>query len=428
MGPSARLSAVQELMTPLCKGPDFLPIDQSLSNYFRNRRFIGSKDRRFIRETLYIVLHCLQALRFALEAGQQKTDARMMLLVFLKINNALGDDLFTEGKYGLPPLTPDEVKFLNGFKASQEAPPWVAGNCPAWLYEKFEERFGKSAGKELAALNERAPVDIRINLIKTTKELLQDGLKDLGFSPVRFSPVGFRSEKQVPLDQSPLYLKGLIEFQDEGSQLAALILGAKPGDEIVDLCAGAGGKTLALAAAADNKAKIYAFDIVPQKISTLMTRIKRAGVKNCQAAHIPENGPGRDEEIVPMMGQMDKVLLDVPCSGTGVWRRSPDARLRLTKEKLVGYKKSQANLLEEGAALLKPGGKLTYVTCSLLKEENEDQIEAFLGNHPDWKLTDYKENLAGKIPESGSTMPGALLLTPNQHGTDGFFVAKLQKP
>lgn len=425
MGPSARLRAVQDLLEPLCEGPDFLPADQALSTYFRNRRFIGSKDRRSIRDTFYIILHCWQALSFALDRAGIKVDGRSLLLVFLKLNKVLDEALFTEGKYGLEALSEAEEKLLENLEAGQDAPAWVSGNCPQWLYQKFEDRFGKNTGAELSALNERAPVDIRINPLKA-KDILED-LKGLGFEPTKYSEFGFRAGQQTPLAQHPMFLKGMIEFQDEGSQIASQIVGAKPGEQILDLCAGAGGKTLAMGADMQNKGKIYAFDIVPKKISTLMTRLKKAGVKGCQAAVIPEKGQGREQALAPLMGKMDRVLLDVPCSGTGVWRRNPDARLRLTPEKLEGYCATQAALMEEGAGLVKSGGQLTYVTCSLLSEENEARIEAFLKNNSGWKLVDYREGFTGKIPETGASIPETLLLTPGQHGTDGFFVANLMK-
>ncbi|MEE8294994.1 MAG: hypothetical protein V3R64_04720, partial [Sphingomonadales bacterium] len=246
MGPSARLRAVQDLLEPLSAGPDFLPADQALSNYFRNRRFIGSKDRRFIRDTFYIVLHCWQALAFAVAEAGAKIDGRSLVLVFLTLNKALDEELFAEGKYGLAPLTPEEEKLLKGLAAGLDAPGWVSGNCPEWLFEKFENRFGKKTDAELSALNERAPVDIRINPLKA-KEILE-ALKELGFEPTKFSEFGFRAGEQTPLAQHPMFLKGMIEFQDEGSQLAAHLVGAKPGEQILDLCAGAGGKTLAIGA------------------------------------------------------------------------------------------------------------------------------------------------------------------------------------
>ncbi len=425
MGPSARLRAVQDLLEPLSAGPDFLPADQALSNYFRNRRFIGSKDRRFIRGTFYIVLHCWQALAFAVAEAGAKIDGRSLVLVFLTLNKALDEELFAEGKYGLAPLTPEEEKLLKGLAAGLDAPGWVSGNCPEWLFEKFENRFGKKTDAELSALNERAPVDIRINPLKA-QDILED-LRELGFEPTKYSEFGFRAGQQTPLAQHPMVLKGMIEFQDEGSQLAAHLVGAKPGEQILDLCAGAGGKTLAIGAVMGNKGKIYAFDIVPKKISTLMTRLKKADVKGCQAAVIPESGAGRDQALAQLKGKMDRVLLDVPCSGTGVWRRKPDARLRLTPKKLEGYSTTQAALLEEGAAMVKPGGQVTYVTCSLLREENEAQIEVFLDKNPEWKLADYREGLSGNIPATGASIPETLLLTPAQHGTDGFYVANLIK-
>lgn len=425
MGPSARLRAVQELLEPLTAGPDFLPADQALSNYFRNRRFIGSKDRRSIRDTFYIILHCWQALAFAIEKNATKVDGRSLVLVFLKLNKVLDEALFAEGKYGLEGLSEAEQKLLKSLAPSQDAPPWASGNCPEWLYEKFEDRFGKKTDAELSALNERAPVDIRINPLKA-KDILAD-LKELGFEPTKYSEFGFRAAGQTPLAQHPMVQKGMIEFQDEGSQIASHLVGAKPGEEILDLCAGAGGKTLAIGAEMQNTGKIYAFDIIPKKISTLMTRLKKAGVKGCPAGVIPEAGAGRAQALAPLKEKMDRVLLDVPCSGTGIWRRSPDARLRLTPEKLKNYCFTQVALLAEGAQMVKSGGQLTYVTCSLLREENEAQIEAFLQANPDWKLLDYRAGLSGEIPDTGASIPETLLLTPGQHGTDGFFIANLLK-
>ncbi len=428
MGPSARLKAAAELLHPLTENPEFLPIDQALSNYTRNRRFIGAKDRRAIRETVYMVLRCWQALAVPLTGAGARVTGRNLILGFLKITGALDQALFEEGKYGLEPLSETENAWLAALEPAQTLPEWAALNCPEWLFQAFRARFGDKTGPELEALNERAGFDIRLNSLKTQPRNLDKDLTDLGFGPGRFLLTARHSDEENNISHYKHYINGNIEIQDEGSQMASRLAGARPGRQVIDLCAGAGGKTLAMAADMQNQGQVFAFDIAKGKIKALDARLRRAGARNVQTRVIPETGPERAKILADFAGKMDLVVLDVPCSGTGIWRRSPDARLRLTPEKLETYQTQQRALLSEGACLVKPGGRLTYITCSLLEAENETQIEAFLTAHQGWKIRDFREDGGLKDIKSLARTGGALLLTPNSHGTDGFFVTVLEKP
>lgn len=404
---------------PLTEGPDFLPVHTAAANYFRTRRYIGSKDRRSIQGTLYDILHGWQDLAAKLGQSGASVTPRNLIIAHLAETKALDEALFDGGQYGLTPLTKDEQALAEKI-AVEEPPAWAAANCPEWLFEKLQSRFGDDTGRQLTALNERAPFAVRANTLRKDPE---EALKGLGFSKGRLAPGAWISADPVPIQNHAIFREGRVEVQDEGSQLAAHLAGAGQGMQVLDLCAGAGGKTLALAAAMENTGQIYAFDVDEKKVRHLKDRLTRAGARNIQPGVIQADGKARNGLLYPLKGKMDRVLLDVPCSGTGVWRRHPDSRLRLTPEKLEDYKAAQKALLGEGAALARPGGRVVYVTCSLLKEENEDQTEAFLKENPGWRLVSPEEG-----PESAGSLDGTLLLTPADHGTDGFFVAILEKP
>jgi 16S rRNA (cytosine967-C5)-methyltransferase len=408
------------------------PLDVLAGKHFRKNRYIGAKDRRAIQETLYNVIRDYLALAWKAGALDFDANPKAVLLLHLVEAGAFEEDLFGGEKYGLGPLREGELALVKAARETKKEPPeWAKLNCPEWLYPDFLERFGDKTAQELQSLNQRAPLTVRLNSLRGKQEDTAKELAELGFQPTRYSPLGYTSDAPVALQNLSLFRDGKIEIQDEGSQLAMLLAGAKPGMQVIDLCAGAGGKTLGLAAEMANKGQIYAFDIEIKRLTELGRRVQRAGVRSVQAAVLPADTKGRAALLQSLWGKIDRVILDLPCSGTGTWRRSPDGRFRLTKEKLKGYLEAQKALLAEGAGLVKTGGRMVYITCSLLKSEGEAQITGFLGAEKGWKCLDCREILKNRglqeIPESASDLPGCLLLTPARVGTDGFFVCVLEK-
>ena len=265
------------------------------------------------------------------------------------------------------------------------APAHVVGDFPEWLGSQFEASFGASAAQEGRALAERAPVDLRVNLLKATRDKALRALAHLKPEPTPFSPVGMRIAMRAdgrapPLASDPAYVKGLVELQDEGSQLAALLAEAKPGMQVLDLCAGAGGKTLALAAAMGNQGQIYAADPDAHRLAPIFARLARSGARNVQV-RAPK---GRADVLADLKGRCDLVLIDAPCTGSGAWRRNPDAKWRIRPGALEQRIKDQDETLESASRFVKRGGRMVYVTCSVLRAENEDRIAAFLERHDDF--------------------------------------------
>ncbi|MCH8348296.1 MAG: RsmB/NOP family class I SAM-dependent RNA methyltransferase [Proteobacteria bacterium] len=431
MRPSARLRTVLALLEAFFSELS-QPLDVMAGKHFSANRYIGAKDRRAIQETLYLLIRDYLALAWKVEALSFDVTPKAVLLLHLVEADAFKEGLFGGDQYGLEALNEEEGALIKALaKNKPEAPEWAKLNCPEWLYPEFLERFGDKTAEELQSLNQRAPFTVRLNSLRGKSEETAKELAELGFQPTRYSPLGFTSQTPVALHNHPLFRDGKIEVQDEGSQLAMLLAGAAPGMQVVDLCAGAGGKTLGLAAEMANRGQIYAFDIDHRRLGQLGKRAQKAGVRNIQATVLPADGKGRAGLLQPLSGRIGRVILDLPCSGTGTWRRSPDGRFRLSGEKLKGYQELQKALLAEGAGLVKSGGRLVYITCSLLESEGEAQITGFLGAEKGWKCLDYREILKEhglrKIPESASHLPGCLLLTPAQHGCDGFFVCVLEK-
>ncbi|MGB7102243.1 MAG: RsmB/NOP family class I SAM-dependent RNA methyltransferase, partial [Xanthobacteraceae bacterium] len=288
--------------------------------------------------------------------------------------------------------------------------------------------------EEGAALASRAPLDLRVNMLKAERDETLPKLAHLNAQPTRWSPLGLRirlsaDARSPAIHAEPAFLKGAIEIQDEGSQLAALFAGAKPGEQIVDLAAGAGGKTLALAAAMENRGQIYATDIDKRQLAPLHERLARAGALNIQV----RTPRGDADVIADLAGRFDLALIDAPCTGTGAWRRNPDAKWRVRPGGLAQRITQQAALLDRAAGLVKPGGRIAYVTCSVLAEENDDQVQAFLGRNANFSVEKpgdvaqvlgeraYLFNRAALISDAG------LLMTPRRTDTDGFFVSVLRR-
>uniref|UniRef100_UPI0028A1AEB1 RsmB/NOP family class I SAM-dependent RNA methyltransferase n=1 Tax=Sphingomonas sp. TaxID=28214 RepID=UPI0028A1AEB1 len=275
---------------------------------------------------------------------------------------------------------------------------------------------GLDAGQQ-AALIARAPLDVRVNTLATTRDAVMAEWPDA--APTPLSPLGLRLANGTPIEQSQMYRAGLVEVQDEGSQLVGMALAAKPGEWLVDLCAGAGGKTLQIAAAMDNRGALLACDIDRGRLQRLPPRAERAGVTIVESRLL---NPGREgETLADWAGRADGVLIDAPCSGTGTWRRNPEARWRLTPDRLARLRMMQSHVLDVGAQLVKPGGRLVYIVCSLLNAEGVDQVSSFLDAHHGWSVEPAPHDI-------GATHGAGRRLDPARHGTDGFFVACLRAP
>ena len=425
MTPSARLQAVLELLTDIDKIPR--PADALVSAYFRARRYIGSKDRAFISATLYAVLRHHARLGWWLEHEKIAPAPRTRLIAYLalveKTPAAAIDEMFSGGKFSPAQLKEDERKamqHLTGHTIEHpHMPEEVHGECPDWAAESLKRHFGRNFAREMRALMKSAPLDVRVNPIKAEREPMLAELKKAGMKAeaCRFSPYGIRIMERPALNTISALKEGALEIQDEGSQLVALMVDARPGQRVVDFCAGAGGKTLAIAAEMKNKGRVIACDVLEGRLKRSTERFRRAGLHNIEIRPLSSE---RDPWIKKHQGDFDRVLVDAPCSGVGAWRRNPDARWHMLGPNLEQLIKLQGEILDSAARLVKPGGRLIYATCSLLPEENEKQVEAFLASHKDFTLIPHKQAAALDIP---SAHRDYLTLTPAQHDTDGFFAA-----
>jgi 16S rRNA (cytosine967-C5)-methyltransferase len=427
MTPSARLSAAIELIADL--DTRRRPAADALKDWGLAHRFAGSGDRAAIAGIVYDTLRRKASAAWLM--GEETP--RAILLGMLRLERGLDlagvEKLADGGRFAPAPLTAaEQARLRDGTLA--DAPPHVAGDYPEWLDPHLARAFGNDRAEEGAALARRAPLDLRVNTLKADRDKTAAGLKHLGAAPTRWSPCGVRivlapDSKNLAIHSEPAFLSGLIEVQDEGSQLAALLAGARPGQQVVDLCAGAGGKTLALAALMENRGQIYATDLDKRRLAPIHKRLERAGVRNVQV-HTPH---GKEDLLADRHGQADLVLIDAPCTGTGTWRRNPDAKWRVRPGALEVRTKEQAAALDRAAPLVKPGGRIAYVTCSLLAEENADQVRGFLARHPDFAAVSAADLLA-PLGERALIFRQAVLvseeglqMTPRRTDTDGFFVA-----
>jgi 16S rRNA (cytosine967-C5)-methyltransferase len=334
-------------------------------------------------------------------------------------------------EHAIAPLSAEERTRL-ATALPEDDPAHVKGDIPEWLLPSFARAFGERAAAEGAGLSERAPVDLRVNTLKATREKVVKALARFSAAPTPLSPAGVRVPAPEGAARSPAveaeaaHGKGWFEVQDEGSQLAALLAGAGPRLQVLDLCAGAGGKTLALAAQMQNTGQVYAYDADKRQLRPIFERLKRAGVRNVQVLEA-----GDETALAGLGARFDLVLIDAPCTGSGTWRRKPDSKWRLKPANIPERQAEQARVLDLGAEMVKPGGRLVYVTCSVLPEENADQVTAFLGRHPDFALVPFgeawRERLGSEPPASADGSTDTLQLTPASHGTDGFFVALLDR-
>ena len=312
-----------------------------------------------------------------------------------------------------------------------DAPDHVRADIPEWLAPHLATVFGDDLVAEGQVLAGRPPLDIRVNTLKADREKVAHRLARLGVEPTPFSPVGLRiapssgARRHPNVQAEEAFQRGRFEVQDEGSQLCALLVGAQPGEQVLDLCAGAGGKTLALAAAMENRGQIYATDFDKSRLAPIFERLRRAGARNVQVR------PPEPAALDDLAGQMDRVLIDAPCTGTGIWRRRPDAKWRVTPEALAKRVAEQDAVLAEAARFVKPGGLLVYVTCSLLPQENGERVAAFLAANRGFSARSLTQAwsfaLPGVAPPAELLGERSILLTPRRSATDGFFLAMLAR-
>lgn len=387
MTPAARVQAAIEILDTVIAAARSggASADKLVAEGLKQRRYAGSKDRRAIRETIYAAIRA---------CGPVPANGRAALLRLAQDDPELAA-LFDGSGYGPAAIVPDE-------------PVAKGGVAPEWL----ERLLAESGVADAAALLERAPLDLRVNALKADRATID--LPERG-EPLA-APQGLRFAAGTPVESWDAFAEGLVEVQDGGSQLACLAVAAQPGETVIDLCAGAGGKTLALAAAMANEGTLIAADTNRERLRRLGPRAQRAGARIGEALLLD---PGREMEVLaPWRGAADAVLVDAPCSGTGTWRRNPEARWRLSPAEIARYAEVQGRLLGLAAQLVRPGGRIVFVTCSLLDAEGADVVTAFLAGHPDFTAMDIA------LPAGAAHGPG-WRLSPALSGTDGFFIARI---
>jgi 16S rRNA (cytosine967-C5)-methyltransferase len=409
-----RLGAAIDLLGDIAAS-ESQPADGIAQAFFRARRYIGGSDRRAISEIVWGVLRHWRRVGWWIDRIGADPAPLMVACAALVLDGWRVSELeqaFSGTAYAPPPLAPGRVaalRLLEGRQLDDPAMPApVRLEVPDWLWPRLEARFGAAMEGELAALLPEAPLDLRVNLLQASREDAIAALRAEGIdaAPTPHSAWGLRVAGRPPVTAGAAFRAGLVEIQDEGSQLLARHVEARPDMRVLDYCAGAGGKTLALAMTMGNRGHIVAADVSDARLKAAVQRFRRAGVHNAECHRLVAG----DKWAKRRAGGFDRVLVDAPCSGTGTWRRNPDARIRLRPDHLAELRAKQESILQAASALVKPGGRLIYGTCSLLTEENEDQVTAFLRRNP-----------------SFAAVGTPLVLTPASHGTDGFFGAALER-
>jgi 16S rRNA (cytosine967-C5)-methyltransferase len=431
MTPSARLSAAIEILADI--EARRRPAVDVLKDWGLSHRFAGSSDRSAIAGLVYDALRRRASSSWLMGEASPRAVLLGMLHRERGLDVAAIAALCSGERFAPAPLTEAERAAFDS-RLLADAPIAAQGEYPDWLDPYFARVFGDERGAEGAALASRAPLDMRVNTLIAEREEVLPKLAHLNVETTRWSPLGLRirmsaDARSPALHAEPAFRKGAIEIQDEGSQLAAILAGAKPGEQVIDLAAGAGGKTLALAAAMENRGQIYATDIDKRQLVPIHERLARAGARNIQV----RTPRGESDVLTDLVGRADLVLIDAPCTGTGTWRRNPDAKWRIRPGALAERVKQQAVLLDRAVALTNPKGRIAYITCSVLNEENGDQVRDFVGRNPDFSVEKPAE-VAQVLGERAYLFIRAalisdegLLMTPRRTDTDGFFVSLLRR-
>ncbi|KQW96753.1 SAM-dependent methyltransferase [Massilia sp. Root418] len=413
--PPAILASTEEVLREILRFT--APADSTLSRYFKDHPRLGGRERGAIAEGVYAVLRNRAFFTDQSEAG---SGATMRRLTLLGLADAVGAD-------ALGGVTPEELEWIERVmqidrKLMHKS---MRSNMPKWLFEKLVAQFGEEEALLLAdALNTPAPLDLRVNTMKSGRDevIAELAQAPIAADPTPYAPLGLRVHKKPQLQNLPLFKSGAIEVQDEGSQVLAQILGAKRGEMVVDFCAGAGGKTLALGALMRNTGRLYAFDVSEKRLAKLKPRLARSGLSNVHPVQIAHE---RDAKIKRLAGKIDRVLVDAPCSGMGTLRRNPDVKWRQAESAIAEMHDKQIAILAGAARLVKGGGRLVYATCSFLNEENDDVAADFLVKHPDFELVPMSKVLAEQ--KIALEMGDYLKLLPHKHQTDGFFAAVFER-
>lgn len=430
MTPGARIQETIELIDELISGSH--SADRLFARWFRKRRYAGSKDRVFIKNLMYEVLRNYYQL--AWWTGEDTSARSLTLAASILSGNTNMEDLvgWCDGqKYRPKPLTPSEMQKLRKLKSgdgylSPIQPDAVRCNLPGWLYDEAVRVFEGNVEQELAALNTMAPIDLRVNELKMNRGHAEEtlGASGIEVSKTKYAPSGLRLMSPQSIERLPLFENGCIEIQDEGSQIIAHLCSAQKYMNVLDLCAGAGGKSLALAAIMENKGKITLCDIDQNRLNRASVRLRRAGVDNCILKTI---NPDQNPSQLSSMGVFDRVLLDAPCTGSGVWRRHPERRFTLTQSRYSELTRLQGKLLRHASRLVALNGQLIYATCSFLAKENEEQIQKFLLDSGSFVVIPIGDVWRSVFGSSFSFSGDYLRLTPYHHGSDGFFTAVLKR-
>jgi len=424
-----RIQAAAEVLEDILERKT--PATMALRDWGKKHRFAGSKDRSAIGNYVHDALRCKSSLGFRMNSDAPRSLA-LASAVFMGDHSV--DELIVALKddpHAPDDLNESEINYLKGAIKLDSAPHWVQADVPEWVWPMFETNFDEEAIAEGKALTTRPPLDLRVNTIKAKREKVLASLKVKGLKATEISPIGLRVEAQtgsgrLPNVQiEPEYQTGQIEIQDEGSQIVSLLIDAKPGETVLDYCAGGGGKSLALAADMENKGSVFGFDIDKRRLSPLYQRAQRAGASIIDVRQPPS------ENLKDLVGKMDRVLIDAPCTGVGTWRRKPDAKWRLSEEALVRRNNEQRSVLKSAKGFVKPGGLLFYVTCSMLAEENEAQVYAFLEEYENFTLLSagevWEEKFGVDGPKPWSADGCTFTLTPSSTHTDGFFFAVMER-
>ncbi|MER8474625.1 RsmB/NOP family class I SAM-dependent RNA methyltransferase [Mesorhizobium sp. M0189] len=422
-----RLAAAIEVLDDI--GRRHRPVADALKDWGLSHRFAGGGDRAAIGNIVYDALRRKRSAGWLLgEDTPRAIGFGALLLEWGQTAQSLNEAL--EGdKFAPPLLNADELKTLAARRLT-DAPPAVRADIPDWCMPLFERAFGTAWVEEGAALGTRPPLDLRVNTLKADRGKVLAELAETGAKPARIAPHGIRippidgDGRHPNVQAEPAFQKGWFEVQDEGSQIAAELAGAEPGMQVLDFCAGAGGKTLALSAAMDNRGQIFAHDAEKARLAPIFDRIRRSENRNVQIVTKPA-------ELAPLGKHMDIVLIDAPCTGSGTWRRRPDAKWRLTQRQLDARKGEQETILDAAKDFVKPGGLLVYITCSVFDEENGDQVSAFRDRHPGFVPVDHRQlwdsRFAGHEAAVRIGAAGGISLSPLLSGTDGFYFCALRR-
>ncbi len=418
MHPKALLDACGELVALTLRFEH--PADSVVSRYFRDHRSLGPRERATLAETVYTVLRKKLLFDHMAPSGSGPKERRLAILGFHGPRDFLKSALTDQERNWLDQC--DSIKPADLMERHRH-------NLPEWLVQPLKDQLGPGFWPLVDTLSQSAPLDLRVNALTAKRADIHKELKQAGIAsvPTPYSPWGLRIEGKPPLAKLEAFVRGAIEVQDEGSQLLALLLDAKRGEMVVDFCAGAGGKTLAIGASMRNTGRLYAFDTSAHRLDALKPRLARSGLSNVHPAAIAHE---RDDRVKRLAGKIDRVLVDAPCSGLGTLRRNPDLKWRQSPKSVEELVAKQTAILQSAARLLKPGGRLVYATCSVLPQENEAIAQAFTAANPDFSplmageaLVQLKVEGAAALCSGGEAGNAFLRLWPHLHSTDGFFAA-----